>query len=1025
MRTVRRSERALLFLAPLFLLAIASIPLRAQGEDPDIPSFLAGRISKGDYLKLRSEQIGLMRGIPHSLAYDPRVKAMNEMSKQVMGSLAKVSSTGWTPIGPSPIPNGQVTGGGPVSGRVTAIAVHPTDPNIVYAGTAQGGVYRTIDGGSHWTPIFDNAASLAIGAVTIDPLNPSTVFVGTGEGNQSLDSFFGIGLYRIDNANTSPTLNGPFELRVAGTGTTASSGHAFYGTSITKIVVDPANDNRIFVSNVSGASGLSGNGVCCGGTAGFLALYFSSDALSSAVTFSRVNISTFNGLQSVTDLLFEPGSSDNLLIGVEDLGGLSLSGVYRSTNASVAAFGSPGVTPAFTRVLTTGAVTIKLDINKVGSTVTALAASDESSGTLRKSVDGGATWPTTLASATGFCDGQCWYDMVPALNPKNAGTILLGGSAAGTSSIIVHRSTNGGTSFSAAETGLHADVHAIVFSPSDTTVVYTGNDGGIWKSTNAGVTWASLNNSGFNATQFQSIALHPTDANFSIGGTQDNGTNMYTPLQTWNRIDFGDGGYAEIDQNAADVTNVTMYHTYFNQSNNLAGYARVTSVGSATDGSWGFFGCSGNSPANGITCADAVLFYAPMTLGPGNPNSVYYGTDRLYRSIDMGANNTVVSQAPLVAGVPISSIAISPQDDNFRIVGLRNGALFYTTTGNSVMSVLDAIGGTGVVPDKYVARAAFDPGNKNTAYITLDGYMGGTGPTQSHVWKVTNLGTTPAITAINSGLPDVPVNAFVVDPTSSNNLFAGTDIGVYNSTDGGTSWNVYGTGLPVVAVFDMAIQKITHTLRVATHGRGMWENSGPPLPIQLASLTGTAVSGQGVMLQWSTLSETDSYGFEVQRSVTQTGGYVSLPGSFVHGHGTSTVMQKYSYTDNSAGTGTVYYRLKQLDLDGTFRYSDGIGVDVASGAAGKEFPTEFSLSQSYPNPFNPSTNIRYGLPQKAVVRLDVFSTLGQRVATLVNEQEDAGYHDVAFNAGRLASGTYFYTITAGDYHASKKLLLLK
>jgi hypothetical protein len=136
-------------------------------------------------------------------------------------------------------------------------------------------------------------------------------------------------------------------------------------------------------------------------------------------------------------------------------------------------------------------------------------------------------------------------------------------------------------------------------------------------------------------------------------------------------------------------------------------------------------------------------------------------------------------------------------------------------------------------------------------------------------------------------------------------------------------------------------------------------------------------------------------------------------------------MQKYSYTDNSAGTGTVYYRLKQLDLDGTFRYSDGIGVDVASGAAGKEFPTEFSLSQSYPNPFNPSTNIRYGLPQKAVVRLDVFSTLGQRVATLVNEQEDAGYHDVAFNAGRLASGTYFYTITAGDYHASKKLLLLK
>jgi hypothetical protein len=290
---------------------------------------------------------------------------------------------------------------------------------------------------------------------------------------------------------------------------------------------------------------------------------------------------------------------------------------------------------------------------------------------------------------------------------------------------------------------------------------------------------------------------------------------------------------------------------------------------------------------------------------------------------------------------------------------------------------------------------------------------------------VTNLGTTPAITAINSGLPDVPVNAFVVDPTSSNNLFAGTDIGVYASSDGGSTWGVYGTGLPTVAVFDMAIQKTTHTLRVATHGRGMWENSGPPLPIQLASLTGTALGGQEVMLQWSTLSETNAYGFEVQKSAAQTGSYMSIPGSFVNAHGTTTVPQKYGYTDNSSGAGTVYYRLKQLDLDGTFRYSDGIAVDVASGIAGRLFPTEFSLSQGYPNPFNPSTNIKYGLPQKAFVTMEVFSTLGQRVATLINEQEEAGYHEVTFNASGLASGAYFYSITAGDYHASKGLVLLK
>ena len=1038
MRTVRICTNAVLWAVLGILTAPPSGELRAQGEDPDLPSFMAGRISKRDYLRLRSENIGLMRGIPHSLSYDPRVSALREMSRQVQGALAKVSSTAWTPIGPSPIPNGQVNGGGVVgvSGRVTAIAVHPTDPNIVYAGTAQGGVYRTVDAGAHWTPIFDNAASLAVGAVTIDPLNPSTVFVGTGEGNQSVDSFFGVGLYRIDNANTTPSLKGPFETRVAGTGTTASNGHAFYGTSITKIVVDSADDNRIYVSNSVGGSGLSGSGVCCGGSAGFLGLYFSSNALSSSVTFSRVNIPSFNGLQSVTDMVYEPGSSNNMLIGVEDFGGLALGGVYRSTDASVAAFGSPGVTPSFNRVLTTGAVAIKLAINKVGTTVTALAASDESSGTLRKSTDGGATWPTTLGSATGFCGTQCAYDMVPALNPRNAGTILLGGSADGASSFIVHRSTNGGSTFSAAETGLHADVHAVIFAPSDTSIVYTGNDGGIWRSTNEGVSWTSLNNAGFNATQFQSIALHPSDQFFTIGGTQDNGTPWFRPDQTWLRADFGDGGYSAIDQNAADVNTVTMYHTYFNQKNTLIGFARVKSAACATEGQWSFLGiytgpvdptlhCDGTSDAfSGISISDDVNFYAPIALGPGTPNSVYFGTNRLYRSPNMGTTMTAASQV-FTSGVAVSTIAVSPQDDNFRIIGMNNGGLFFTTTGSSTMTSLDAVGGGSIIPDAYVGRVAFDPNNKNTAYVALCGYAGGTAASQSHIWKITNLSSTPVLTPINSSLPDVPANAFVVDPANSNNLFAGTDIGVFASSDGGTTWAVYGTGLPAVAVFDMAIHKTSHTLRIATHGRGMWENSGPPLPIQLASLTGSAASGQGVLIQWSTLSETDSYGFEVQKSPTQTGPYQSIPGSFVRGHGTTTVPQNYRYTDNSPGSGTVYYRLKQLDLDGTFRYSDGIAVDVVSGTAGKEFPTEFSLGQSYPNPFNPSTNIRYGLPRSAFVTLEVFSTLGQRVATLINQQQEAGYHEVTFNASRLSSGAYFYTITAGDYHASRKLVLLK
>src|SRR5205814_6167649 len=122
------------------------------------------------------------------------------------------SGPAWTALGPAPIPLGQTFGGVevPVSGRISAIAVHPTNPSIVYVGAAQGGVYRSLDGGATWTPLMDNALTLAIGAIAIDPLNPSTVFVGTGEGDRSLDSFFGVGLYRIDNADTNPVLSGPF-----------------------------------------------------------------------------------------------------------------------------------------------------------------------------------------------------------------------------------------------------------------------------------------------------------------------------------------------------------------------------------------------------------------------------------------------------------------------------------------------------------------------------------------------------------------------------------------------------------------------------------------------------------------------------------------------------------------------------------------------------------------------------------------------------------------------------------------------
>jgi len=482
--------------------------------------------------------------------------------------------------------------------------------------------------------------------------------------------------------------------------------------------------------------------------------------------------------------------------------------------------------------------------------------------------------------------------------------LYLGGSFAGTCSLLAAKSVDGGATFAEQNGGVHADVHTIKIAPSNPNILYRGDDGGIFKSVNSGVDWTSLNNGTFIATQFQSIAVHPTDPNFSIGGTQDNGTENLLGNLTWNQIDFGDGGYALIDSNATNTTNVTMYHTLFNLTNDQIGYSRVDAVADAFDGNWNFFGCQGTTPANGIGCADAVEFYAPMALGPGNPNIVYFGTDRLYRSIDKGVNNTVVSQAPLVASTPISSIAVSQLDDNYRIVGLSDGSLFYTITGSSALTDLDP---GNVIPSQYVGRIVFDPTNKTRAYVAVEGYMGDTTSAHSHLWKVSNLTIAPVFVAINgsgnTGLPDVPINGIAIDPLKTSRIFVGTDIGVFDSEDGGATWSPFGLGLPRVAVFDMAIQNVKRVLRIATHGRGVYEIDLPAAAATIINppshVVANATTTTNVHLTWSSAGTSMTY--QIWRS-NNNGAYAQV----------GTTMGT-SYDDPVSADITYLYKIKSVD----------------------------------------------------------------------------------------------------------------
>jgi hypothetical protein len=186
------------------------------------------------------------------------------------------------------------------------------------------------------------------------------------------------------------------------------------------------------------------------------------------------------------------------------------------------------------------------------------------------------------------------------------------------------------------------------------------------------------------------------------------------------------------------------------------------------------------------------------------------------------------------------------------------------------------------------------------------------------------------------------------------------------------------------------------------------------VPVELTSFTATSVNDQ-VELNWITSTETNNKGFEVERM--SSGGIFEQIG-FVAGFGTTAEPKSYSFVDTKLESGSYTYRLKQIDFDGTFTYSDEVNVDV-------EVPLVFALEQNYPNPFNPSTTIKYSIPEDGFVKLAVYNMLGEEVATIVNASQKAGRYEVNFDATGLSSGVYVYRIEAANYTASKKLMLMK
>jgi uncharacterized repeat protein (TIGR01451 family) len=419
---------------------------------------------------------------------------------------------------------------------------------------------------------------------------------------------------------------------------------------------------------------------------------------------------------------------------------------------------------------------------------------------LFKTTDGGANW-VKLANTPNYCVPQCWYDQAIAVAPNNPNVIFVGG-AGGNG--IVYRSTNGGLNWTNVTQGangfaLHADLHALAFS-ADSSVLYLGNDGGVWKAsppTATPVPWTELNDALAITEFYFSPSINPKDVTNSFGGTQDNGTQMYSGVSSWNDVVCGDGGWTAIDP----VTPSNVYSTC-PQGNGVI----WKSTAGGVFGSWSY-------TANGINVGEEMQFLPPLAIDRLRPANLYFGTYRVYQSTSNAGTWTAIS-GDLTNGQPLSTLAVAPTNSNTVYAGTGTGLVQVTT---------NALAGVGAIwrnrsislPQRFISQVAVDPHISTTAYVAFSGFNTG------HVFRTIDGGITWKDSSGN--LPNIPVNAIAVDPVLANTYYVATDIGVFRTRNGGVTWGTLGAGLPRVTVLGVTLHNPTRTLRASTHGRSMWD----------------------------------------------------------------------------------------------------------------------------------------------------------------------------------------------------------
>ncbi|MCU0428907.1 MAG: T9SS type A sorting domain-containing protein [Cytophagaceae bacterium] len=711
------------------------------------------------------------------------------MAASKLSRTAQNTQSNWVELGPDR--KNPTSGWNPGVGRVTCVAVNPSNQNVLYVGSPGGGCWKSINGGLTWASLTDNLPFMKIYSISLVPSNPNIVYMGTDNGLIMKSTDAGATWVNVYNDASA--------------------------WRISKILIHPTQANTVLAATSAGVIRSTN-----GGTSWVLV----------SANFAE-------------DLEFKPGNPSVVY-------GSGNSGFLKSTNGGVS-FTVLSL-PSFDRTLlavTPANPEYVYLVQARGSEFGALYFSDNSGQSFATQITGSSAAGTNFfgyeSSGTGT-GGQAWYDMAICASPTNASEIIIAG-------IICWKSTNKGLSFSPLTEWFfpnslsynHADVHALEYVGS---TIYSGSDGGVYKSVNGGTTWTDLS-AGLGIRQAYRLGSCASNGAIISSGSQDNGTSVRGSTGVWK------------DWLGADGMETLIHHS---NPNIMYGTSQLGGMYKSTDGgqtnSW--IGNPNSSFANWIT---------PWVMHPTNPDITYVGVAELYRSDNGGSSWTQLSNFGYGAFIDVEVAASNP---NY-IYGFVGGKLVVTKNGGQTWSEY--------THSFYANDIAVSPTNPEK--VVVASFNG--------VYQSNNAGQT--FTNITGSLPPLYALSATIQKGSSEGIYLGMAAGVYYKNNNMSDWIPYMEHLPYVEVNELEINYTSNKILAATYGRGIWESplyenvteplleingpscvsTGQPVTYQLRSDLLTNATSQ----QWWVAADASSNGSNTGTSYTFTPGQYYTSGANV------------------------------------------------------------------------------------------------------------------------------------------------